>query len=180
MPGARVQDRAAVVRERGHRRSSPGRHGHLLFDQQLPARPARHLVRELPDQAGGGRTARGAPGPEAVRDALSGAELQALAVSGSRRALALPNVPTIAEAGYPEATYNFWVGLFAPSKTPPPIIERIYQETAKALQGPTLKERFVRLGFDAMPLDRPAFAKLIQDEFILNTKVAKAAGVAAN
>ena len=41
-------------------------------------------------------------------------------------------------------------------------------------------EILVRLGFDAMPLDRPAFAKLIRDEFILNTKVAKAAGVAAN
>ena len=91
-----------------------------------------------------------------------------------------PRTPHVAEAGYPEATYNFWVGLFAPSKTPAPIIERIYQETAKALQGPTLKERFVRLGFDAMPLDRPAFAKLIRDEFILNTKVAKAAGVTAN
>jgi tripartite-type tricarboxylate transporter receptor subunit TctC len=89
-------------------------------------------------------------------------------------------VPTVAEAGYAEATYNFWAGLFAPSKTPAPIIERIYQETAKALQGPTLKERFVRLGFDPMPLDRAAFAKLIQDEFVLNTKVAEAAGVKAN
>jgi tripartite-type tricarboxylate transporter receptor subunit TctC len=116
----------------------------------------------------------------AVLPFLQDGRLQALAVSGSQRASALPNVPTVAEAGYPEATYNFWVGLFAPSKTPAPIIERIYQETAKALQGPTLKERFVRLGFDAMPLDRPAFAKLIRDEFILNTKVAKAAGVTAN
>jgi tripartite-type tricarboxylate transporter receptor subunit TctC len=89
-------------------------------------------------------------------------------------------VPTVAEAGYAEATYNFWAGLFAPSKTPAPIIERIYQETAKALQGPTLKERFVRLGFDPMLLDRAAFAKLIQDEFVLNTKVAEAAGVKAN
>jgi len=70
--------------------------------------------------------------------------------------------------------------LFAPSKTPAPLIERIYQETAQALQGPTLKERFVRLGFDPMPLDRAAFAKLIQDELILNTKVAEAAGVKAN
>jgi tripartite-type tricarboxylate transporter receptor subunit TctC len=111
---------------------------------------------------------------------LQDGKLQALAVSGSQRASALPNVPTVAEAGYPQATYNFWVGLFAPSKTPEPVIERIYQETAKALQSPTLKERYVRLGFDLMPLDRAGFAKLIQDEFALNTKVAKAAGVKAN
>ena len=77
---------------------------------------------------------------------LQDGKLQALAVSGSQRASALPDVPTVAEAGYPEATYNFWVGLFAPAKTPPPIIERIYQETAKALQRPTLKERFVTTG----------------------------------
>ena len=116
----------------------------------------------------------------AVLPFLQDGKLHALAVSGSQRASALPNVPTVAEAGYPEATYNFWIGLFAPSKTPAPIIERIYQETAKALQGPTLKERFVRLGFDPMPLDRAAFSKLIQDEFVLNTKVAEAAGVKAN
>ena len=116
----------------------------------------------------------------AVLPFLQDGKLQALAVSGSQRASALPEVPTIAEAGYPEATYNFWIGLFVPSKTPEPIIERIYQATAKALQGPVLKERYVRLGVDLMLLDRAGFAKLIQDEFALNTKVAKAAGVKAN
>jgi tripartite-type tricarboxylate transporter receptor subunit TctC len=89
-------------------------------------------------------------------------------------------VPTIGEAGYPEATYNFWVGLFAPAKTPPAIIDRLYQETAKALQTPAVKERFARLGFDPMQLDRAAFAKLIQDEFALNTRVVKAAGIKFN
>jgi hypothetical protein len=43
-----------------------------------------------------------------------------------------------------------------------------------------LRERFVRLGADPLPLDRAGFARLIQDEFALNTKVAKAAGVKAN
>ena len=71
----------------------------------------------------------------AVLPFLQDGKLQALAVSGSQRASALPNVPTVAEAGYPEATYNFWVGLFAPSKTPAPIIERIYQETAQGVAG---------------------------------------------
>ena len=105
---------------------------------------------------------------------------QALAVSGSIRATALPDVPTINEAGYPEATYNFWVGLFLPSKTPAPIMDRLYRETEAALQTPVLKERFVRMGADPLPLDRAGFAKMIQDEYALNTKVAKAAGVKAN
>jgi tripartite-type tricarboxylate transporter receptor subunit TctC len=111
---------------------------------------------------------------------LQDGKLKPLAVSGSIRATGLPGVPTIKEAGYPEATYNFWVGLFLPSKTPAPIMDRLYRETEAALQTPVLKERFVRMGADPLPLDRAGFAKMIQDEYALNTKVAKAAGVKAN
>jgi tripartite-type tricarboxylate transporter receptor subunit TctC len=111
---------------------------------------------------------------------LQDGKLQALAVSGSIRAIALPDVPTVKEAGYPEATYNFWVGLFLPSKTPAPIMGRLYRETEAALQTSVVRERFVRVGADPLPLDRVGFAKLIHDEFVLNTKVAKAAGVKAN
>jgi tripartite-type tricarboxylate transporter receptor subunit TctC len=70
--------------------------------------------------------------------------------------------------------------LFLPSKTPAPIMDRLYRETEAALQTPVLKERFVRMGADPLPLDRAGFAKMIQDEYALNTKVAKAAGVKAN
>jgi tripartite-type tricarboxylate transporter receptor subunit TctC len=111
---------------------------------------------------------------------LQDGKLKPLAVSGSIRATGLPEVPTIQEAGYPEATYNFWIGLFLPSKTPTPIMDRLYRETEAALQTPVLKERFVRMGADPLPLDRAGFAKMIQDEYALNTKVAKAAGVKAN
>jgi tripartite-type tricarboxylate transporter receptor subunit TctC len=111
---------------------------------------------------------------------LQDGKLKPLAVSGSVRATGLPEVPTIQEAGYPEATYNFWIGLFLPSKTPAPIMDRLYRETEAALQTPVLKERFVRMGADPLPLDRAGFAKMIQDEYALNSKVAKAAGVKAN
>ena len=111
---------------------------------------------------------------------LQDGKLKPLAVSGSVRATGLPEVPTIQEAGYPEATYNFWIGLFLPSKTPAPIMDRLYRETEAALQTLVLKERFVRMGADPLPLDRAGFAKMIQDEYALNTKVAKAAGVKAN
>jgi tripartite-type tricarboxylate transporter receptor subunit TctC len=111
---------------------------------------------------------------------LQDGKLQALAVSGSNRSPSLPDVPTVAESGYPEATYNFWVGLFLPSKTPAPIMDRLYKETAEVLKNPVLKERFVRIGADPLPLDRAGFTKMIQDEFALNTKVAKAAGVKGN
>jgi tripartite-type tricarboxylate transporter receptor subunit TctC len=111
---------------------------------------------------------------------LQDGKLKAIAVSGSNRAAALPDVPTLREAGYPEATHNFWVGLFLPSKTPEAIMDRLYRETQAVLETPLLKERFVRLGADFLPLNRAAFAQMIQEEFVLNARVAKAAGVKAN
>jgi tripartite-type tricarboxylate transporter receptor subunit TctC len=56
---------------------------------------------------------------------LKEGKLQALAVSGSQRAAALPDVPTTAEAGFPDAEYNFWVAMFAPSRTPSPILAKL-------------------------------------------------------
>jgi tripartite-type tricarboxylate transporter receptor subunit TctC len=64
-----------------------------------------------------------------------------LAVSGSRRASALPDVPTTIEAGFPDSDYNFWVGLWAPAVTPKDIVEKLNAETVKALHIPPLRRR---------------------------------------
>jgi tripartite-type tricarboxylate transporter receptor subunit TctC len=111
---------------------------------------------------------------------LRDGKLKALAVSGSQRATALPDVPTIREAGYPEAEYNFWIALFAPSKTPALILEKIHLETAKALKNPSLNDKLVKLGVDPMVLSAAAFRKLLEDEIALNARVAKAAGIKVN
>jgi tripartite-type tricarboxylate transporter receptor subunit TctC len=103
-----------------------------------------------------------------------------LAVSGSQRAAALPDVPTTVEAGFPNSEYNFWVGMFAPSKTPTPILDKLYAETRKALQSPAVQEKLARLGADPMILTTSAFEKLVQSEVAINTKIATAAGVKAN
>src|SRR5262252_8719508 len=62
-----------------------------------------------------------------------------LAVSTPKRAPALPNVPTIAEAGYPEAAYLFWGGLSAPAKTPRAIVDKLHDEAQKALDMPAVQ-----------------------------------------
>jgi tripartite-type tricarboxylate transporter receptor subunit TctC len=112
--------------------------------------------------------------------ALKDGRLQALAVSGSRRAAALPDVPTTAEAGFPDSEYNFWVGMFAPSKTPSPILDKLHAEARKALQHPAVQERLAKLGADPMILTAPEFDKLVRAEVATNTKIAAAAGVKAN
>ena len=93
---------------------------------------------------------------------LKDGRLQALAVSGSQRAAALPDVPTTAEAGFPNSEYNFWVGMFAPSKTPAPILAKLYRETLQAVQNPAVQEKLAKLGVDPMVLSAPAFEKLVQ------------------
>lgn len=115
-----------------------------------------------------------------VMSLLKDGQLQPLAVSGSSRASALPDVPTMKEAGFPEATYNFWIGLFLPSKTPNAIIERLRGETDKALRTQAVAERLATLGVDPLQLDRAAFAKLLEEEFAVNTRVVKAAGLQIN
>jgi tripartite-type tricarboxylate transporter receptor subunit TctC len=116
----------------------------------------------------------------AVLALLKSGQLQALATTGSTRAGAFPDIPTLGEAGYAEATYNFWVGLFVPSKTPAAITDRLYGETEKALQTQVVKERLAALGVDPLPLDRTGFSKLVQNEFALNTRVIKATGLKFN
>jgi tripartite-type tricarboxylate transporter receptor subunit TctC len=111
---------------------------------------------------------------------LKDGQVQALAVSGSARASALPDVPTTVEAGYPNSEYNFWTGVFAPAKTPADIRANLYKEIAKALQQPAVRERLANLGADPMPLTSAQFEALVRQEIATNTQLVKAAGIKVN
>lgn len=104
----------------------------------------------------------------------------ALAVGSPKRSSALPDIPTTLEAGLPNSDYTFWVGMFVPSKTPRDIVSRLYQETAKALASPELRERLAKLGAEPMPMTPEAFDKYVLDEIRANTTLVKAAGVTGN
>jgi tripartite-type tricarboxylate transporter receptor subunit TctC len=111
---------------------------------------------------------------------LKDGQVQALAVSGSSRASALPDVPTTVEAGYPNSEYNFWTGVFAPAKTPADIRAKLYAETAKALQQAAVREKLANLGADPMPLTSAQFEALVHKEIETNTQLVKAAGIKVN
>jgi tripartite-type tricarboxylate transporter receptor subunit TctC len=107
-------------------------------------------------------------------------QLQPLAVSGSQRASALPEVPTTVQAGYANSEYNFWAGVFVPVKTPAAIKEKLYQEIAKALQVPAVRDKLKNLGADPMPLSSAQFDALVKKEIETNSKIAKAANIRVN
>jgi len=104
-------------------------------------------------------------------------QLVALAVGSPKRASALPQVPTTAEAGVPGSEFNFWIGMMAPAKTPRDIVNRLHDEVVKALNTPEVKERFAALGADAWTLSPEQFDRYIKDEIKSNAVLVKAAGL---
>ena len=104
-------------------------------------------------------------------------KVMALAVSTPKRAPLLPNVPTTAEAGYPDASYIFWGGLSAPAKTPPDIVNKLHDETQKALNLPVVQERLAKLGVQPMPMSVEQFQKFVRDDLAATLKLAHDIGI---
>ena len=114
--------------------------------------------------------------PSSLQQIKAG-KLVALAVTSSQRSAALPDVPTIAEAGPVKGfEASSWFGLLAPAGTPHEIVNRVQQETAKALASPALKERLVSQGAIPSGNTPDAFGRFIADEAKKWAQVVKASG----
>ena len=136
--------------------------------------------------------------PEALNDVITGrvdfyfcpvisvvqfireGKLVALATGSSKRASALPDVPTTLEAGLPNSDYNFWIGMMMRSKTPRAIVTKIHENTVKALQAPEAKERLGKLGAEPMIMSPEEFSGYIKADIAANAKLIKAAGIPVN
>jgi tripartite-type tricarboxylate transporter receptor subunit TctC len=112
----------------------------------------------------------------AVPDVRDG-RLLALAVSAKDRASGFPDVPTTLEAGYPNSEYALWLGVFLPAKTPRAIVDRLHDESIKALQSPGLRERLAGLDVEPMVMSSAEFDAFIKDEVVAQGALAKAAGL---
>ena len=115
-----------------------------------------------------------------VLSLIKDGKLLALAMGSSRRSSTLPDVPTTLEAGIPNSDYNFWVGMFVPARTPKDIVARLYQETARTLQDPDVREKMAKQGAEPMMFTPEQFEKYIRDEISSNAALVKAAGIKAN
>lgn len=120
------------------------------------------------------------PGVSAALGFIRSGELLPLAVCTPKRTRALPDVPTTIEQGYPNSDYNFWNGMLVPAKTPRPIIDRLHQETMKALNNPNVLAKFEPQGVEPMPLSPTEFDALIAKEIEMNRALVKAAGLKFN
>ena len=115
--------------------------------------------------------------PALVLPHVRAGKLAALVVNGTSRTPALPDVPTTQEAGFKEAEYPIWYGLFVPAKTPRDVVNRLHSETVKALQTPNVRERLATLFVDPMIMTPNDFDAYVQKEIELNATLVKAAGI---
>lgn len=134
-------------------------------------------------------------GPEALTEVMAGrldfflapvgvalphiqdGKLTGLVVNTAKRASALPDVPTVAEAGLTNAEYPFWLGVFLPAKTPRDIVERLNREIGKALQEPKVKDKLAGLGIEPMPMSAGDFNAYVVKEIGTSAALVKAAGL---
>ena len=117
-------------------------------------------------------------GPVAlVLPQLREGKLRALAVNTADRSAVLPQVPTLREAGFKDAEYPIWFGLFAPAKTPSDIVGRLARETQRALEVPRVRDKLAALGVDPMPMSPAEFAAYVDREIALNAGLARKAGL---
>jgi len=104
-------------------------------------------------------------------------KLLALAVSSPTRSPLLPEVPTTLEAGFPNSDYTFWIGVFAPAKTPQTIVDKLNAEMIKAVQAPDVKEKLATLGVAPATLSPAEFGAQVKSEFGTYTTFAKETGM---
>jgi tripartite-type tricarboxylate transporter receptor subunit TctC len=106
---------------------------------------------------------------------INAGKLTVLAVSTRKRAALLPKVPTVAEAGYPNAEYLFWGGVAAPAKTPTAIVHKLHDEIEKALLLPAVREKLATLGVEEQLLTVEQFDKFVSDDMAATLSLAKSA-----
>ncbi len=159
--------------------------GHLSAEllQQAAGIKLNHIVYKGSGQAVidllGGHVGIMFGGMAAVSGHAKAGKLKLLAVTGQQRMAIAPDIPTIAESGYPGFEALGWFGLIAPARTPKPVINRLNAETVRAAQDPEVHKRLSGLGFDVVTGTPETFARYIQSEVIKWRSLAKQMGLKA-
>lgn len=104
-------------------------------------------------------------------------KLRAIAVSSAKRSIALPDVPTVSEAGLTGYDASSWYGVIAPAKTPREVVSKLSDDIVKALDAPELKERLTNQGIEPAESGASEFARYLDSEMAKWAKVVKAAGI---
>jgi tripartite-type tricarboxylate transporter receptor subunit TctC len=92
----------------------------------------------------------------------------------------LPDTPTMAESGLPDFQHSLWFGVWAPSRTPASVLEKIEKDVSSSLSARDFREQMKALAADRMSMSRPEFTKFVRAEYELAVRLGTAAGIAPN
>jgi tripartite-type tricarboxylate transporter receptor subunit TctC len=162
--------------------NGPGSSGHLFMEALRLAAgypvthvPFRGTVEAMTEVIAGRIDMFPAPALNAINLTKEG-RVNSLAVSSPKRLPLMPDVPSLAEVGLPKAQYQFWVGAFAPAKTPKAIVDRLNREVIAALNVKEAADKIVALGGVPMPMTPADFDAFVRREIALNGEIVKASG----
>ena len=127
----------------------------------------------------GGQVASSFATPVSVVEHMKAGKLRALATTGPKRAALLPDVPTVAESGYPGFEAMNWYAFVAPAKTPKEIIERLNRDLVKALNNANVAALLHQQGLEPSPSSPAELARYIEREYETWGKVVQRAGIKA-
>ena len=105
-------------------------------------------------------------------------KLAGLGVSTKGRAEVMPDIPTLAEQGYPEYEVTLWFGMWAPAGTPPAVLQKLNAQVNAIVQQPEVKAQFQKLGLQAAPMKPDEFARFVKDEVEVYRRIVKNANIA--
>jgi tripartite-type tricarboxylate transporter receptor subunit TctC len=108
---------------------------------------------------------------------IKGGRLLALGVTSRERSAALPDTPTLAEAGVAGFENSLWFGLWAPARTPAAIVDKLAADTARAVGAPDVREQFRTLVAEPMSMKSAEFARFVRTETETAVRLAKLAGI---
>jgi len=103
--------------------------------------------------------------------------VRAIATSGTQRSAALPSLPTLAEAGVKDFEYAPWYGFFAPSKTPPTVMNRLHAAVNKVLSEPEVVTKLRQQGLEVRPIKREQFVEIVRDDVSRWGRIIKTLGI---
>jgi len=190
VPAQTVKELVALVK------ANPGKYNYASGGVGTPGHLAAELFRQslgldlvhVPFNSAGlaigsvvaGHTPISFVAPVAAVPQVREGKLRTLAVTSKMRSLALPDVPTMAEASYPDIECDNWLAVLVPAGTPGDIITLLNRETVKIVALPDVKERLAKLGFEPVANSPDACAALLRTEIAKWAKVIRAAGIRAD
>jgi tripartite-type tricarboxylate transporter receptor subunit TctC len=107
-------------------------------------------------------------------------KVKILAQTTRRRSAALPDVPTYEEAGFKGLVIDQWLGLFVPTGTPPEAIRQLGDAVRRALEEPTIRDRFAQVALDTIGGSQEQFAKLVRDDYAKYARLIKELNITAH